>query len=183
MKKIILPILAISLIATACKKSVDPFSISKQNVGMLTDSTQVKDLETIYINDSIVKKIAGDEFLGSVNDIEIFEKGGKHLLSLSPKQSLDSTATIGTVKIIDSRFKTNKGLNTLSTFGDIKAKYNISSIENTLRNIVVLVNENNTYFTIDKKELPGELQFDMSKKIEAIQIPDSAKIKYFMIGW
>ena len=183
MKKIILSLLAIGLITTACKNEIDPFSISKQNIGLLTDSTQVKDLETIYAKDSIVKKIAGDEFLGSVNDIEVYEKGGKHLLSLSPKQALDSTATIGNIKIIDSRFKTEKGLNTLSTFVDIKTNYKISSIENTLRNVIIFVNENNTYFTIDKKELPGELRFDMDKKIEAIQIPDTAKIKYFMIGW
>lgn len=183
MKKIIFSLILVSIITTSCKTEIDPFTISKQNVGLLTDSTQVKDIETIYSNDSVVKKIAGDEFLGNVNDIEIFEKGGKHLLSLSPKQALDSTSTIGTVKIIDSRYKTIKGLNTLSTFGEIKEHYKISSIENTLRNIVVFVNENNTYFTIDKQELPSNLRFDMSKTIEAIQIPDSAKIKFFMIGW
>ena len=48
---------------------------------------------------------------------------------------------------------------------------------------MVFVNENNTFFTIDKKELPSELRFDMSKKIEVTNIPDSAKIKYFMVGW
>lgn len=183
MRKIILPILAIGFITTACKKEIDPFSISKQNIGLLTDSTQVKDLETIYINDSIVKKIAGDEFLGNVNAIEIFERGGKKLLELSPKEALDSTATISNIKICDSRYKTSAGINTLSTFGDIKSNHKISSIENTLRNVVIFVNENNTFFTISKEELPGELRFDMSKNIEAVNIPDTAKIKYFMVGW
>lgn len=183
MRKIPFTILTVLVLITSCNKEVNPFSISKQNIGLLTDSTQVKDLESIYINDSIVKKIAGDEFLGNVNDIEIYEKGGKHLLSLSPKQALDSTATIGNIKIVDSRYKTEKGINTLSSFADIKNNYKISSIQNTLRNVVIFVNENNTYFSIDKKELPGELRFDMSKKIEAVQIPDTAKIKYFMVGW
>ncbi|WP_299889943.1 hypothetical protein [uncultured Lacinutrix sp.] len=183
MKNTVFALVLISIIMTSCNKEANPFLITKQNIGLLTDSTQVKDLKIIYAKDSIVKNIAGDEFLGSVNDIEIYEKGGKHLLSLSPKQALDSTATIGTVKIIDSRFKTEKGINTLSTFGDIKANCKISSIENTLRNVVIFVNDNNTYFTIDKKELPGELRFDMSKKIEALNIPDAAKIKFFMIGW
>jgi len=31
--------------------------------------------------------------------------------------------------------------------------------------------------------LPSELQFNVSAKIEAVQIPENAKIKYFMIGW
>ena len=183
MKKTFFTLVTISILMTSCNKEVNPFSINKQNIGLLTDSTQVKDLNTIYANDSIVKNIAGDEFLGNINDIQIFEKGGKKLLELSPKEALDSTATIGTVKILDSRYKTETGVTTLSTFGDIKAKHKISSIENTLRNVVILVNENNTFFTISKEELPGELRFDMSKEIEANNIPDTAKIKYFMVGW
>jgi hypothetical protein len=183
MKKIIFTLIVFSVIITSCETEINPFLISKQNIGLLTDSTHVKDLEIIYAKDSIVKKIAGDEFLGSVNKIMIFEKGGKKLLELSPKEALDSTATIRTIKVLDSRYKTTTGITTLSTFGDIKAKHKISSIENTLRNIVVIVNENNTYFTISKEELPSELRFDMSKKIEAINIPDTAKIKYFMVGW
>lgn len=183
MKNILFTLILTSIILTSCKKETNPFSISKQNIGLLTDSTQVKDLEAIYIKDSIVKSIAGDEFTGTINDIEIYEKGGKKLLALSPTQALDSTATISTIKIYDARFKTEKGINTLSTFGDIKANYKISSIQNTLRNVVVFVNENNTFFTIDKKELPAELRVDLSAKIEAVQIPDEAKIKYFMVGW
>jgi len=183
MKKTIFTLLTISILMTSCNKEVSPFAISKQRVGLLTDSTQVKDLEAIYAKDSIVKKIAGDEFLGSVNAIEIYEKGGKKLLELSPREALDSTATISNIKIYDARYKTNSGISILSTFADIKANHKISSIENTLRNVIVFVNENNTFFTISKEELPGELRFDMSKKIEAVNIPDTAKIKYFMVGW
>jgi hypothetical protein len=39
------------------------------------------------------------------------------------------------------------------------------------------------YFTIEKTELPAELRFDMNLKIEAIQIPDDAKIKNFYLQW
>ena len=183
MKKTIFALLTLSILMSSCNNKANTFSISKHNIGLLTDSTQVKDLETIFAKDSIVKKIAGDEFIGNVNDILIFEKGGKKLLELSPKEALDSTATISSIKVIDSRFKTETGISTLSTFGDIRAKHKISSIENTLKNVVILVNENNTFFTISKEELPGDLRFDMSKKIEAANIPDTAKIKYFMVGW
>lgn len=177
----ILALLVTTLIS--CKKEVNPFSISKQSIGLLTDSTQVKDLETIYVNDSIVKRIGGDEFLGATNDIEIYDKKGNPLLILTPKQSLDSTATIGTIKVLDSRYKTDKGLSPASDFATIKNNYKISSIQNTINNVVVFVNELNGFFTIDKKELPAELRLDMNKKIEAIHIPDTAKIKYFMLGW
>lgn len=184
MKNLFFALIAITLLTTSCeKKEANPFLVSKQNIGLLTDSTKVSTLDLIYANDSIIKKIAGDEFTGRTNGIEIYEKGGKKLLELSPSQALDSTATISSIKIFDARFKTEKGISLNSTFGDIKANYKISSIQNTLRNVVILVNENNTFFTIDKKELPAELRFGVSKRIEAIQIPDTAKIKYFMLDW
>ncbi len=183
MKKTILLLVIIVSIFTSCEKEINPFLISKQNIGHLTDSTQVKDLESVFINDSIVKYVSGDEFTGNVNDLEIYEKGGKLLLVLSPSQVLDSTSTIRTVKVVDPRFVTVKGLSPNSTFKDINVNYKISNIQNSLRNIIISVNEINAYFTIDKNELPGNMRFDMNLKIEAIQIPEEAKIKNFYLYW
>ncbi|MDO6598201.1 hypothetical protein Q4512_14855 [Oceanihabitans sp. 2_MG-2023] len=183
MKNTILTLCLFSIAFISCKKEVNPFLISKNNIGLLTDSTQVKDIETIYANDSVVKRINGDEFTGAINDIEIYDKTGNQLLILSPKQALDSTARISTIKVVDQRYKTEKGLNPTSTFADIKNNYTISSIQNTLRNVVVFVNEINGFFTIDKTELPADLRMDVNKKIEVIHIPNTAKIKHFMIGW
>jgi len=174
---------SVLIMVTSCNTKIDKFLMSHHHIGELTDSTQVKDLEAVFIDDSIVKNIAGDEFLGRTNDIEVFEKGGKQLLVLTPTEALDSTSTIRTIKIIDDRFRTLKGLTINSTFGDIKTNYKISSIQNTLKNVVIFTSDSNFFFTIDKNELPSELRFDMSKKIEAVQIPDQSKIKYFMIGW
>ena len=175
--------LIISILFFSCAKEQDPFLISKQNIGSLTDSTQVKDLKVVFSNDSIKRHIGGDEFTGNVNDIEIFEKTGKLLLVLTPTQALDSTATLKTVRVIDNRYKTLEGLSSSSTFKDIKDNYKISSIQNTLRNIIVSVDKQNSYFTIEKKELPEEMRYDMNLKIEEIHIPDAAKINYFMINW
>jgi hypothetical protein len=182
MKNQILIASIIFLFLFSCKKE-NPYLITKHSIGLLTDSTQVKDLKMIYAKDSIVKFIAGDEFIGNINDIDIYEKGGKKLLSLSPSEALDSTATIHSIKVIDARYKTEQGVSISSTFKDIKANYTITKIENTIRNAVIFVKEDNCFFTIDKKELPANLRFDMNKKIDAVQIPDTAKIKYFMIGW
>jgi hypothetical protein len=183
LKKNTLLVSVIILLVFACKKEQDPFLISKQNIGLLTDSTQVKAIEAIYINDSIVKRVGGDEFTGAINDIEIYTKSGKQLLALTPSEALDSTATIKTIKILDSRFITEKGITINSTFKDIEDNYTISSIQNTITNVVIFINEINVFITIDKKVLTGELRFNSDVKIEAISIPDDAKIKYFMIGW
>ena len=75
------------------------------------------------------------------------------------------------------------GLNTLSTFGDINTKYQISSIQNTLRSLIISVDEINAYFTLNKTELPEEMRYNMNSKIEAISIPETAKIKDFYLQW
>ena len=82
---------------------------------------------------------------------------------------------------MDDRFKNKDGLNTLSTFGDINSKYTISSIQNTLRSLIISVDEINAYFTLSKMELAEEMRYDMTQKIEAISIPETAKIKDFYI--
>lgn len=183
MKKTILLLSILTLLFTSCKKEQDPFLIKKQSIGLLTDSTQVRDLEIIFPNDSILKFIKGDEFTGDVNDINIFEKGGQKILTLEPSEALDSTAIIKNVQILDARYKTEKGISTLSTFKDIIDNYKVSRIDNLINSVVVSVNEINASFTIDKKELPANLRFDMNLKIEKSQIPDAAKIKYFFLNW
>lgn len=168
----------------ACETKTDPFAITKHSIGMLTDSTTVNALKVAFANDSISKYIGGDEFTGSVNTISVFEKGtGKLLLELDPNYALDSLSTIRTVRVMDPRFKTKDGLNTLSTFGEINSKYNISSIQNTLRSLIISVDEINVYFTLSKMELPEEMRYNMNQKIEAISIPETAKIKDFYIQW
>jgi hypothetical protein len=168
----------------ACETKTDSFAITKNSIGLLTDSTKVNALKVVFINDSISKYIGGDEFTGSTNTISIFEKGtGKLLLELDPNYALDSVSTIRTVRIMDERFKNKDGLNRLSTFGDLNSKYTISSIQNTLRSLIISVDEINAYFTLNKTELPEEMRYNMNQKIEAISIPETAKIKDFSIQW
>ena len=168
----------------ACETKTVSFAITKNSIGLLTDSTKVNALKVVFINDSISKYIGGDEFTGSTNTISIFEKGtGKLLLELDPNYALDSVSTIRTVRIMDERFKNKDGLNRLSTFGDLNSKYTISSIQNTLRSLIISVDEINAYFTLNKTELPEEMRYNMNQKIEAISIPETAKIKDFYIQW
>ena len=181
MRKLLLGGFALTLLLSSCNKTQNPFEISKQHIGLLTDSTQVKDLDIVFPNDSIVKFIAGDEFLGNIDNIEIFEKGGNKLLKLTPKFALDSTSVISSVQVIDPRYKTDKNISSISTFKDIHSQYKISKISNLINSVVVAVNEINASFTIDKAEFPSNLRFDMNLKFEPTHIPDNAKVKYFFL--
>ena len=184
MKKIFLSALIFSILLTSCKKEQDPFLIGKHNIGLLTDSTQVKDIATVFSKDSIVTNSSAGMFISSVNtDIEIYEKGGKKLLILSPATPNDSTSYIRSVRIIDPRYKTKENITISSTFKEISNNYEISKIDNMLGAIIVYVKDINAMLTIDKKELPANMRFDTNLKIEAIQIPDKTKTKYFFLNW
>jgi len=183
MKNSIFVLILITFVFTSCNTESNPNLITKNNIGLLNDSTQVKDLKIIFANDSIVKYTSGDEFIGNINDIQVYKKGGDKLLVLTPSQSLDSTATIKTIRIIDPKFKTNEGLHINSTFKDIKDNYKVSGIDKTLRSLIVSVDEINAFFTISKDELPAELWFNTNSKIEILQIPDDTKLNAFFMQW
>ncbi|WP_081208957.1 hypothetical protein [Salegentibacter sediminis] len=181
-KFLLILILAISIIS--CQKDEDnPFLITATQVGSIKKDLRINKLDSIFPQDSIITQTSGEQQLRSTDEIKIFEKGGKPLLILEPLQEFDSTSTIGYIRILDPRYETKAGLNIESTFKDIVENYNISRIENTLNAAVVFLDEINAYITIDKKELPSNLRYDTDSRIRASQIPDDAKIKYFMIYW
>lgn len=183
-KKYILAGCLLTSIFTSCsnEKEVNPFLISQGNVGKLNIDTQLKDLDSVFSNDSIVKKAVENGFSKS-NEVTIYDKEGNELLLLDPVKEFDSTSTIGNIQIKDNRFKTGKGLGLESTFKDISTNYKISRIENTLRTAVIFLDEINTYVTIDKEYITGDARYNTDIPIEPSQIPDEAKIKHFWIGW
>lgn len=176
-------LIVISLLFASCKKEQDPFLISKRTIGLLADTTRVKDIKLLFPNDSVVNYKGDTTFNIPMNTVEISEYGGNLLLVLTPEILSDSTSTISNIRIVDPRYKTEKGISTLSNFKDIQDAYKISKIDNLINSVVISVNEINAQFAIDKTELPANLRFDMNMNIEASQIPDNAKIKYFFINW
>ncbi|QED38909.1 hypothetical protein FK178_14790 [Antarcticibacterium arcticum] len=168
------------LLLISCGSEDSPYLIDNTRVGPLTKDIKISQLDSVFKNDSIVRNSSGDK---QSNDFEIFDRDGTPLLILEPIQQFDSTSTVGYIQVLDSRFATAKGLSPTSTFGEVVKHYSISRIENTLNSAVVFIDELNLYLTIDKKELPSSLRFDTDSRITASQIPDNAKIKYFMISW
>ena len=169
-----------SLIFTQCQKKTNAFLITKDSIGNLNRYSIIDELSTIYARDSIVRDTASGK-LAQTKKIWIYEKGGKLLLWLRP--SKDSIHKIGNIQIYDTRYLTEKGIGINSTFKDIKDSYSIKKIITSFNNIVILLKDNDMYFTIDKKELPANLRYNTKTNIETVQIPNTAKIKYFMIGW
>ncbi|NNE77321.1 MAG: hypothetical protein HKN31_09645 [Pricia sp.] len=175
-------LMCLTMMITQCEKEPDTeFLITKDSIGKLDKISLARDLEVIYANDSIVKDSTINNISNNSKKVKVFEKGGKHLLTLTP--SSDSIPTIENIRIEDSRFITEKGVGLNSTFKDIKNNYSIQKVITSMNNVVLLLRDTDVYFTIDKEELPSSLRYASSVNIEAVQIPDKAKIKYMMVAW
>ena len=182
MKKTILITLA-SIAFIQCSKKEDPFLIQQDKIGALQKEFTMKQIDSVFANDSIIKHVNGDGFTGNYSDIEVYEKGGKHLLSLSPSDATDSNSTINIVTIRDNRYQTDKNINLNSTFKDFKTHYEVLKIDRILNNINIEFKNQDFYITIAIDELPGDYKFDYSRTIDVASIPDEAKIKSMRLDW
>ncbi len=180
-KYLALIVIVVSLCIVSCNNN-NKFKIEKGKVGLITGKTTIQDLETIFKKDSIVKNLSegavGDNYFQDDDKYLIFEKGGRHLLTIVPKEQLDSTSTIKSIEIHDNRYKTETGVSLKSTFSEISAFNNLKP-ESTLQSVTLFLDELNATITIDKEEL-GLKNFT-SQKVSLAQIPDLAKVKSFVV--
>jgi hypothetical protein len=183
MLKKIIAIVSVTLIFIQCKEEINPFLISNDSVGVLTRGMTIKEIDSIFAQDSIVKLYAQNEELPTQGEVEIYKKNGTKLVSISPVTNNDPDALISNFQFFDPSYKTDKGLNLSSTFKDIKANYKISNIETTISTVVIFLEDSDLFINIDKNELPENFRYNPNLVIDITNIPDEAKIKYFMLSW
>ena len=183
MLKKIIAIVSVTLIFIQCKEEINPFLISNDSVGALTRGMTIKEIDSIFAQDSIVKLYAQNEELPTQGEVEIYKKNGTKLVSISPVTNNDPDALISNFQFFDPSYKTDKGLNLSSTFKDIKANYKISNIETTISTVVIFLEDSDLFINIDKNELPENFRYNPNLVIDITNIPDEAKIKYFMLSW
>ena len=166
-----------------CAKERNPFLISNKAVGDLTIGMKIKQVDSIFAMDSIVRLSPRQNQSSSFGELEIYEKSGKKLLLISPENNYDPDALIENFQFFDDRYKTVKGLNINSTFKDIKENYEIANIETTLSTVLIFLKDSDLFINIDKKELPENFRYNPNLVIDVTNIPNEAKIKYFMLSW
>src|SRR5690606_33721042 len=131
-----------ALLFIQCNTNSD-FLITKYQVGKLGKLNTLEELETLFSGDSIVRDTAFTQIGARVNKINVNEKGGAHLLTLTP--SLDSIPKIEIIRIYDPRFVTEKGVGLQSTFKDIREKHQIRKIVTSLNNVVIFLKDSDAY--------------------------------------
>lgn len=176
-----LAIALISIVFIQC--SNNKYDIAKGKVGELTVKTTIQEVDNLFAKDSVVKVLSegakGNNFFQDDDKYLVYEKGGKHLLTIIPKEQLDSTSTIKSIEVFDDRFKTKTGLNINSTFQEINANNKISKVESSFSSATLFIDELNATVAIDKEDL-GLKEFS-TQKVSIEQIPDLAKIKSLTI--
>ena len=179
-KRNFLSLIVASLLIMSCTNN-DQFIVEKGKVGLITTETTVKELGNIFENDSIVTQLSegalGDNYFQDDDKYLIYEKGGKHLLTIVPKEQLDSTSTIKSIQIFDPRFSTKSGISLNSSFEDINVNNKITKVETSLTSATLFIDDLNVTISLDKADL-GLKNFS-TQKISLEQIPGLAKVKSF----
>lgn len=181
-RKLSFLVIASVLILGACQNNNKDKQhlITKESIGNLTKDTKVNQLDSVFDQDSVVFDNESGSF-STGNKIIVYKKGGDELLRLQPLKNFDSTSTIGSVRIMDTIFKTEEGFGLRSDFKILESNYNVSRIENTLGTAMIFVNEMNFYVDVDKKDIVDPTE--MGAKIKTSQIKDNAKIKRMWLDW
>lgn len=179
MKIISLLSMMLLLVLTSCDTSTSDTLIAKNQLGLLDRSTRIDELNSILENDSIAEFDL--ESRNRTQEIEVFDSNSKVSLVIEPNYKNGSLVTISEIQILDSKYKTKKGLGIDGTFKTVYENYKISNIQNSINSIIINIEELGAYIVIDKKHLPSELRFDSELKIEANQIPDDAPFRYFWL--
>lgn len=183
MKKILIFGTIATVLFIQCEEDTNLFLIGNGTIGNLTKEIQMRQVDSIFAGDSIVKLNPNRGALGTQGNVEIYEKGGQKLMLLSPENENDPNSVITNIQIFDERYTTDKGLSIKSTFGDLKANYEVIAVENAINSVVIFLKDSDVFITINKKQLPENIRYNISGRIEATQIPDEATFKYFMVGW
>lgn len=165
----------VSLLFIQCNKEKE-YKISKDQVGKITKNTSKETIIEMFKNDSLVM-FPKDEKM--VNEYIIYQKGGKHLLSIFPKISTDSLHVVERIHIYSPNYKTEKGISVASTYRDVAASYTFDKIDPTFTSAIIYLDEINGTIVLEKSDL-GLAEDDLNK-IQKEQIPDHARIKYITV--
>ncbi len=163
------------LLFVQCNKDKE-FKITRSQVGKITKNTTREDIIELFKNDSLIM-FPKDEKM--VNEYIVYQKGGKHLLSIFPKMSPDSIHMIERIHIYSPSYKTEKGISVASTYRDVAASYTFDKIDPTFTSAIIYLDEINGTIVLEKSDL-GLAEDDLNK-IQKEQIPDHARIKYITV--
>ncbi|PID94077.1 MAG: hypothetical protein CSA95_04790 [Bacteroidetes bacterium] len=158
--------------------------ITANSIGVFNAQQTIAEVLHTLPDTQTQKKEGKGEFAeDQYDDYEIYTRNNQLLFTLTPKDTGDIYQKINRVWINSPSFRTEKGINTSSTYGDLKKAYTISNIVPTREHIVFEVEELNASFSIAKSKLKKGWWDDQAKKVNEHKIPTNAPIDHFILWW
>ena len=151
-------------------------AIKKKQLGKISNSTSIEELDKIFKNDSVQKLPEGEPL---VREYKVFDASGSPSLIFVTRVENDSLKALEHVKIYSPTYATEKGISTASTFEDVRSQYSIDDIEPSFSSAILFIDELNATISLDKKDLNID-EFDM-RDISEDQIPDQSSILYITL--
>ncbi|MBE7630360.1 copper resistance protein NlpE [Tenacibaculum piscium] len=159
-------------------------TITSNNIGVFNSQTSINEVLHTVPFAQVHKKVGSGEYIGDIyDDYEIFTQNHKLLYTLTPKDTAKTEQKINRILVNSPFFKTNKGINVKSTYGDIKKAYTVNEIVPTREHIVLTVDEINASFSISKNKLQKGWWNDKSKMVNENKIPLSTQVDGFFLWW
>lgn len=150
--------------------------IKKKQLGEISSSTSIEELDVIFKNDSVQKLPEGESL---VREYKVFDASGAPSLVFVTRVENDSLKALEHVKIYSPAYVSEKGISTASTFEVVRGQYSIDKIEPSFSSAILFIDEINATISLDKRDLNID-EFDM-RDIREDQIPDQASILYITL--
>lgn len=171
----LIAILIPAILFVQCAREDDTL-IQRNQLGKINKNTSIEQLDKMFKNDSIEKYPKDDRL---IREYRVFGQNGKQVLVFMPLVQNDSIKGLELVKIYSDKYKTEKGISTGSTFGEVSGNYTINKIEPSFSAAILFIDEINATISLNKNDLNLD-EFDM-RPIRQDQIPDEAGINYITL--
>ncbi|MHB9027698.1 MAG: hypothetical protein ACYC9O_02905 [Candidatus Latescibacterota bacterium] len=179
MKSLLLALLflSVSVISGAESRDVpEDFLLQREKAGRLKVGATVDELNAIYRG--FPKNLVDLDREGFFTPaIEIYLQNHEKMIPSLVAEFRGDEHRIHMIKIIDQRFKTEKGVGVGSTLGDVKKAYRVSRIEWDELGFFAQVEDIGMAFILDAVAPPG-----WAEKRDPGMIPDDAKVISIILG-
>ena len=128
-------LLLLSMIFVQCGQDKDTL-ILKNQLGKITKSTSLEELDKIFKNDSIEKFPKDAEI---IREYRVFRVRWETVIGFLTHIENDSIKGLELVKIYSELYITDKGVSTKSTFKDVADNYSIDKIEPSFSAAILFV--------------------------------------------
>ncbi len=168
------------LMTVACAKKDDSHTFDSNRVGPLERNTEFAEVENLFPADSVVRDSVELQFGASYYNYSVYRSPDSLMLVISPHR--DSIGKIGSIRIVNGLYTTRDGLGPGSTFGEFSKKYQIGKVRSSVFRVGADVKEERFQLIIPRSELPESLRLPTAP-VEAVEIPDDARVEFITISW